>query len=85
MRLTRFDTQTGCLYNHSCLESNAISSDYVRLMRIRLKSLIITAGTSLLLAGCCTAGHYTKWEYKVADLPTPPRAARRGRRSGKAS
>jgi hypothetical protein len=51
-------------------ESNAISSDYVKLMRTKLRSLILTAGSSLLLAGCCTADHFTKWEYKVAAPPT---------------
>ena len=38
-------------------------------MTTKFKSLIITAGSSLLLAGCCTAGHLTKWEYKVAAIP----------------
>jgi hypothetical protein len=29
------------------------------------KSLILIAAGALLLAGCCTAHHVTKWEYRM--------------------
>jgi len=32
-------------------------------------ALIITA-SSLILAGCCTTPHQTKWEYKEVEFPS---------------
>ena len=34
-------------------------------MKTNLKQLLIIGASSLLLAGCCTARHVTRWEYKV--------------------
>lgn len=37
------------------------------------KTLVhIFAVSTLLLGGCCTSNHVTKWEYKVAAGPTDP-------------
>jgi Domain of unknown function (DUF4177) len=37
------------------------------------KSLIpIFAASTLLLNGCCTSNHVTKWEYKVVAGPDDP-------------
>jgi hypothetical protein len=35
------------------------------------QTVALVFAVSLLLAGCCTTPHITKWEYKVAS---PPRA-----------
>jgi hypothetical protein len=33
---------------------------------------LIVAASILILAGCCTTPHVTKWEYRVAIAPRPP-------------
>ena len=38
-------------------------------MKTKLKLLWIVAGTSLLLAGCCTSHQTAQWEYKVVLAP----------------
>ena len=38
-------------------------------MKANRKYLFLIVITSLLLAGCCTTHHKTKWEYKVASGP----------------
>jgi hypothetical protein len=35
---------------------------------MRKSIAVIIAASSLLLAGCCTTPHATRWEYKVAEL-----------------
>jgi hypothetical protein len=40
---------------------------------IRKNSIaLIFAASTLFLAGCCTTLHATKWEYKVAHVPSLP-------------
>ena len=38
-------------------------------MKRNLKQLLIGATCSLMLAGCCSMGRGTQWEYKVASAP----------------
>ena len=33
---------------------------------------LVFAASTLFLAGCCTTPHVTKWEYKVAHVPSLP-------------
>jgi len=39
-------------------------------MNRNLKQLLIVGTCSLTLAGCCTMGRVTQWEYKVASAPS---------------
>jgi hypothetical protein len=44
---------------------NSIPSVYLKNMRTKLKLLITVASAGLLLPGCCSPHHVSKWEYKV--------------------
>ena len=37
------------------------------IMKTKLKQLLVVGASSILLAGCCTTQHVTRWEYKVVD------------------
>jgi hypothetical protein len=38
-------------------------------MKSQLKRVLVAAVASMLLAGCTSTRHVTKWEYKVAMAP----------------
>ena len=39
---------------------------------MKKSTALVFAASTLLLAGCCTTLHTTKWEYKVTDAPRGP-------------
>ncbi len=40
-------------------------------MKINIRRLLIIWASALLLVGCCTTHHLTRWEYKVVPVVTP--------------